>query len=352
MKLSQSSEEARWAAVCQRDAQAAGSFVYAVRSTGVFCRPGCPSRRPRRENTCFFDSPEAALAAGFRACLRCRPAASLCVDPHVALVEAACRSMAAADAPLLLAVLAERAGLSPHHFLRVFKKHTGLTPHAWAAGLRAGRLREALGEGMAVSEAIYHAGYNASSRFYEEADRVLGMTPGAFRAGGAKTRIRFGLGECALGAILVAASERGLCAIALGDAPEPLLRELESRFPKAELVGGDPGFEDWMAQVIGFVEAPGTGLHLPLDLRGTAFQLRVWQALSDIPPGSRLSYSELAARIGAPAAVRAVAGACAANTLAVAIPCHRVVRSDGGLSGYRWGVARKRALLDREAESR
>lgn len=349
MTLPPLTDEARWAALCERDAQAAGQFVYAVRSTGVFCRPACPSRRPRRENVLFFDSAEAAIASGFRACLRCRPAGP---DSQAAMVERACRHMASADALPTLAELAAEAGLSPHHFHRVFKSHTGLTPRDWAAGLRERRLREALAAGMAVSEAIYHAGYNASSRFYEQADRVLGMTPSAFRAGGTKTRIRFGLGECALGAILVAASERGLCAIALGDAPEPLLRELESRFPKAELVGGDPGFERWMAQVIGFVEAPGTGLDLPLDLRGTAFQLRVWQALSEIPPGNTLSYRELAERIGLPAAVRAVAGACAANTLAVAIPCHRVLRSDGGLSGYRWGVARKRALLDRESESR
>jgi AraC family transcriptional regulator of adaptative response/methylated-DNA-[protein]-cysteine methyltransferase len=348
MNASQTLDDARWAAVCQRDA-AAEPFFYAVLTTGVYCRPSCAARRPNRENVRFFDSPAAAEAAGFRACKRCRPEALPLAQRQAAQIAQACRLIEAAETPLALEALAAQVGLSAHHFHRLFRTRTGLTPRAWAAGLRERRLREALQGEASVSEAIYAAGYNASSRFYEQADQVLGMTPGAFRAGGAKARIRFALGQCSLGAILVAATERGLCAISLGEAPEPLLRELEDRFPQAELVGGDAAFETWMAQVVGAIETPGIALALPLDLRGTAFQLRVWQALSEIPPGTTLSYTELAQRIGAPAAVRAVAGACAANTLAVAIPCHRVVRSDGSLSGYRWGVARKQILLEREA---
>lgn len=348
MNAPQTLDDARWAAVCRRDVSG-DVFFYAVLSTGIYCRPDCAARRPRRENIRFFESGAAAEAAGFRACKRCHPDAPPLAARQAELIAQACRLIEAAEVPPALGELAAQLGLSAHHFHRLFKAHTGITPRAWAAGMRARRLREALRGDRRVTEAIYAAGYNASSRFYEQADSVLGMTPGTFRKGGAKARIRFALGQCTLGAILVAASERGLCAISLGDAPEPLLRELEDRFPEAELLGADPEFETWVAQVVGFIEAPGIGLDLPLDLRGTAFQLRVWQALSGIPPGCTLSYTELAQRIGAPAAVRAVAGACAANTLAVAIPCHRVVRSDGSLSGYRWGVARKAALLAREA---
>jgi AraC family transcriptional regulator, regulatory protein of adaptative response / methylated-DNA-[protein]-cysteine methyltransferase len=210
-------------------------------------------------------------------------------------------------------------------------------------------VREALARSGTVTDAIYDAGYNSNGRFYEGSDALLGMTPTRYRDGGADTEIRFAIGQCALGAILVAQSERGVCAIALGDDPDALARELQDRFPKARLIGGDPGFEQLVAQVVGFVEAPGVGLDLPLDVRGTAFQQRVWQALREVPPGRTASYADIAQRIGRPKSVRAVAQACGANVLAVAIPCHRVVRSDGGLSGYRWGVERKRALLAREA---
>lgn len=340
-----SSDEARWAVVCARDAAAGGSFVYAVKSTGVYCRPGCPSRRPRRDGVRFFDSAGEAEAAGFRACLRCRPTQAAS-GPD--LVVEACRLLEQADAPLPLSVLAARLGLSPSHLHRLFKVRIGLTPRAFAAGLRAQRLRDALGCARSVSEAAFDAGYSTGSRFYADAGRVLGMLPARFKAGGAQECIRFGLGQCSLGAILVAASESGLCAVLLGDAPEPLLRELERLFPAAGLVGGDAEFETWMARVIGFVESPRTGLDLPLDLRGSSFRIRVWQALQAIPPGTRLSYAELACRLGMPRAVRAVASACAANRLAVVIPCHRVVRNDGGLAGYRWGIARKAALLARE----
>lgn len=267
-----------------------------------------------------------------------------------ALIAAACRRIEQADAPPSLDALAGDAGLSPHHFHRIFKSITGLTPKAYAQAHRGKVLRDALAKpGAKVTDAALDAGFNASSRFYDSADALLGMKPAQFRDGGADARIEFAIAQCALGAILVARSGRGLCAISLGDDPDALLRELQDRFPRAELVGGDAAFERLVARVVGFVEAPGIGLDLPLDIRGTAFQQRVWEALRRVPAGETVSYAEIAARIGSPRSVRAVAQACASNTLAVAIPCHRVVRSDGALSGYRWGVERKRELLAREA---
>lgn len=277
------------------------------------------------------------------------PAPAAPAAAHAGLVAQACRRIEAAACPPLLAELARQAGLSPSHFHRVFKAVTGLTPRAYAQAHRARAVRAALATPRArVVDAMLDAGYNAGSRFYQAADAMLGMTPSQYRAGGAEARIQFAVGACSLGAILVARSQRGVCAISLGDDPDLLLRELQDRFPHAELVGGEPGFEALVAQVVGLVEQPGIGVDLPLDIRGTAFQQRVWQALRQVPPGETLGYAQLAQRIGAPKAARAVAAACAANTLAVAIPCHRVVRSDGGLSGYRWGVERKRALLLRE----
>lgn len=266
-----------------------------------------------------------------------------------ARVAAACRRIEQAETPPSLAALAREAGLSPHHFHRVFKAVTGLTPKAYAQAQRGKALREALARpGAKVVDAAFDAGFNAASRFYDSAETLLGMTPAQYRDGGARARIAFAIAQCSLGALLVARSQRGLCAIALGDDPDVLLRELQDRFPRAELVGGDAAFEQLVAQVVGLIEAPRLGLDLPLDIRGTAFQQRVWDALRKVPAGETVSYAEIAARIGSPRAVRAVAQACAANVLAVAIPCHRVVRSDGGVSGYRWGVARKQALLERE----
>lgn len=268
---------------------------------------------------------------------------------HAALVAQACRQIEVAEQPPSLGELAEQAGLSPHHFHRVFKAGTGLTPKAYACAHRANAIRARLASGNGtVTDAIFDAGYNANSRFYEQADAVLGMQPRQYRAGGMDARIMFALAQCSLGAILVARSEKGVCAISLGDDAEVLLRELQDRFPRAELIGGDAAFETLVAHVIGLVEAPNLGLDLPMDLRGTAFQQRVWQALRQIPAGQTVSYAQIAAAIGSPRSARAVAGACAANTLAIAIPCHRVVRSDGGISGYRWGVARKQTLLLRE----
>lgn len=343
-----SEQDPRWAAVRARDPRADGAFVYSVRTTGVYCRPSCASRPARPENVRFHAGVAEAEAAGFRPCKRCRPTEPPLAERQVALAAAACRTIEEAEAPPSLAALAKAAGLSPHHFHRVFKAATGLTPIAYARAHRARRLRDALPASATVTEAVYEAGFNSAGRFYEGADDILGMTPTAFRAGGAAAEIRFAVGQSLLGAILVARTDRGVCAILMGDDPDALARDLQDRFPQARLIGGDAAFEREVAAVVGFVEAPGLGLDLPLDLQGTAFQARVWRALQAIPPGETVSYAELARRIGAPKSVRAVAGACAANPLAVAVPCHRVVRTDGGLSGYRWGVERKRALLERE----
>lgn len=343
----------RWAAVAARSAAADGSFWYSVQTTGVYCRPSCAARAPRPENVRFHDSCADAEAAGFRPCQRCKPRQPTALSHHAALVTEACRIIdgAAANGAPSLDALAAKVGLSASHLHRIFKQATGLTPKAYAAAQRAQRLRGALGEQptASVTDAIYGAGYQSSSRFYEQSAQVLGMTPSRYRAGGAEQDIRFAVGQCSLGAILVAQSGRGICAILLGDDAEVLVRDLQDRFAHANLIGGDAGFEALVAQVVAFVEAPGLGFNLPLDVRGTAFQQRVWQALQAIPAGQTVSYAEVAQRMGAPTAVRAVAQACAANALAVAIPCHRVVKSDGALSGYRWGVERKRALLQRES---
>lgn len=340
----------RWAQVLARDAAADDLFFYSVASTGIYCRPSCGARHPQPENVCFHATREAAETAGFRPCKRCKPDQPALATRHAAAITQACRFIEAADVPPTLDALAKMVGISPHHFHRLFRQHTGLTPHEYAAAHRAGRVREQLTQQATVTDAIVEAGFNSSSRFYEKSDEVLGMTPQQFRRGGTQTTIRFAIGQCSLGAILVAQSERGICAILMGDDPDALAHDLEDRFPHANLVGGDKAYEKIVAQVVGFVEAPSLGLDLPLDIRGTAFQQRVWKALQAIPSGSTASYTDIANRIGSPKSVRAVAGACAANAIAVAIPCHRVVRNDGGLSGYRWGVERKRALLDREAK--
>ena len=344
------SDAERWAAVLRRDSNADGKFYYAVRTTGVYCRPSCPSRHALRENVSFHESCVAAEQAGFRPCKRCRPNEAGLAVRHGAAVAKACRLIETADELPDLATLANAAGMSPFHFHRLFKAATGVTPKAYAAAHRAQRVRENLPGSATVTDAIYDAGFNSAGRFYANSSATLGMTPAKFRAGGIGATIRFAVGECSLGSVLVAATDLGICAISLGDDPDALVRELQDNFPKAKLIGGDREFEQWMAKVIGFVEAPERGLDLPLDVQGTAFQQLVWQALRKIPAGSTASYTEVARRIGAPQSVRAVATACASNTIAVAIPCHRVVRTDGALSGYRWGVARKRELLAREAK--
>ncbi len=339
----------RWPRVLARDKTADGDFYYSVATTGVYCRPSCASRPANPKNVAFHATMAEAETAGFRACKRCKPDEG--DGPNAERIARACRMIEAAEEPPLLAELAAAVRLSPHHFHRLFKAATGVTPKAYADAHRAARVRAALAGGGSVTEALYDAGFNSSGRFYESAGAMLGMTPGRYRDGGKDAAIRFAVGEASLGAILVASSESGVCAILIGDDPDALVRDLQDRFPKATLTGGDAEYEALVAKVVGFVEAPKLGLDLPLDVRGTAFQQRVWAALRDIPAGATASYAEIAESIGAPGSVRAVAGACAANALAVAIPCHRVVRSDGALSGYRWGVERKRALLDREAKA-
>lgn len=342
-------EDDQWAAVVRRDPTADNSFCYAVLTTGVYCRPSCAARLARRANVRFHRTCADAERAGFRPCRRCRPNEASLVERRASAVAKACRLIEQAEQMPGLEALATAVGMSRFHFHRVFKAITGLTPKAYASAQRANRVRDELTRSATVTEAIYAAGFNSNGRFYATSSKVLGMTPTKFRSGGTGAAIRFAVGECSLGSILVAASEKGVCAILLGDDPDTLARDLQDRFPQARLIGGDAAFERWVAKVVAFVETPQLGLHLPLDVRGTTFQQRVWQALCEIPVGSTASYADIAAKVGAPEAVRAVAQACAANALAVAIPCHRVVRHDGALSGYRWGVERKRALLDREA---
>jgi AraC family transcriptional regulator, regulatory protein of adaptative response / methylated-DNA-[protein]-cysteine methyltransferase len=342
-------DDERWEAVKRRDRAADGVFFYAVVTTGIYCRPGCSSRLARRENVSFYASPADAERAGFRPCKRCRPNQAAAPDRRVEAIAAACRAIDEAEEIPSLDELARGANMSRYHFHRSFKAITGVTPKAYADAGRANRVREQLGRRETVTEAIYGAGFNSNGRFYATSSDMLGMTPTKFRKGGVGTAIRFAVGECSLGSILVAATDKGVCAISFGDDPGALVRDLQDRFPRAELIGGDREFERLVAKVVGFVEAPTKGLDLPLDIRGTAFQQRVWKALRLIPPGSTATYAELARRIGRPKAVRAVAQACSTNPIAVAIPCHRVVRTDGALSGYRWGVERKRALIEREA---
>ncbi|KQP41190.1 6-O-methylguanine DNA methyltransferase [Methylobacterium sp. Leaf104] len=346
---SESESAQRWAALAARDAGADGLFVYAVRTTGVYCRPSCPSRAAKPDNVTFHATCAAAEAAGFRPCRRCRPDEAPLAERQAAAVARACRLIDAAETLPTLESLAAAAGLSAFHFHRVFRTVTGITPKAYASARLAERVARRLPAAGTVTEAVFAAGYNASSRFYAQGSGRLGMTPSAYRKGGPGVAIRFAVAACSLGAILVAATPRGVCAILLGDDPDALVRDLQDRFPRADLSPGDAAFDLWVAAVVGLVEAPGRGLDLPLDIGGTAFQQRVWDALRAVPIGTTTTYVEIARAIGAPTAMRAVAQACGANRLAVVVPCHRVVRSDGALSGYRWGVARKRALLDREA---
>jgi AraC family transcriptional regulator, regulatory protein of adaptative response / methylated-DNA-[protein]-cysteine methyltransferase len=341
-------EDARYEAVRTRDRGGDGHFWVGVHTTGVYCRPSCAARTPLRRNVSFFGSIEAARAAGLRPCKRCRPDEQ---DRNAALAADAARAIESAlDAgnPVpSLAALAEGAKLSRFHLHRVFKSATGLTPAAYAAAARARRMHAALPNAGSVTEAIYQAGYSSNGRFYES--DALGMTPTAFRAGGAGETIRFAVCDCSLGAVLTAATTKGVCAVILGDDPEAMVHELQDRFPRANLIGADPSFEQLVGRVVRAIEQPGANGDLPLDVRGTAFQRRVWQALRAIPPGRTTTYAEIAASIGAPNAIRAVGTACGANPVAVVIPCHRVVRTDGGLGGYRWGLGRKRALLARES---
>ena len=341
-------DDPRWARIVARDKTADGHLWYSVSTTGVYCRPSCPSRTANPKNVQLYDTLESAKATGFRPCKRCNPDGPSIECENAALVAKACRIIEESEEEPSLENLAETVGRSPGYFHRIFKAATGVTPKEYAAAHRSKRVREGLASGNSVTEAIYDAGFNSSGRFYEKSTDMLGMTPSQYRAGGTNEEIKFAVGQTSLGAILVASSKKGVAAILLGNDPDELVRNLQDRFPKAHLIGADRNYEALVARVVAFVEKPGIGLSLPLDVRGTAFQQRVWRALQEIPVGETVSYAEIARRIGCPKAVRAVAGACAENKLAVAIPCHRVVRIDGSLSGYAWGVERKRILLDRE----
>ena len=341
----------RWASIVARQGADGGKFYYSVKTTGVYCRPSCAARLARPENVRFHATCREAEKAGFRPCKRCKPDRPSLVEEHATKITAICRLIEQSDEPPRLNKLAAEAGLSVFHFHRVFKALTGVTPNDYAKANMAKRVRRKLGEGSSVTEAIYDAGYNSNSRFYETSNQMLGMTPSKFRAGGSDADIYFAVGECSLGSILVAATRKGLCAILLGSDPARLVRDLQDQFPKANLIGNEKRYAALVAKVVGFVEQPRLGLDLPLDIRGTAFQQRVWKALRDIPVGETASYATIAKKIGLPKSVRAVAQACAANTIAAAIPCHRVIRSNGSLSGYRWGVERKRTLLEREARA-
>jgi AraC family transcriptional regulator of adaptative response/methylated-DNA-[protein]-cysteine methyltransferase len=342
----------RWGRVLARDRTADGEFWYSVATTGVYCRPSCPSRTANAKNVQLHDTLESAKATGFRPCRRCNPDGLSIEAENAELIVKACRLIENREEEPSLEQLADAVCLSPSYFHRLFRAATGLTPKDYAAAYRANKVRKSLVAGNSVTEAIYDAGFNSSGRFYEKSTGMLGMTPSQYRAGGANEEIRFAVGQTSLGAILVASSTKGVAAILLGDDAEALLRDLQDRFPKACLIGADQEYETLVARVVGFVEAPELGLDLPLDVRGTAFQQRVWQALKEIPVGATVTYAELAHRIGSSKSQRAVAGACAANKLAIAIPCHRVIRTDGSVSGYAWGVERKRALLGREASQK
>jgi AraC family transcriptional regulator, regulatory protein of adaptative response / methylated-DNA-[protein]-cysteine methyltransferase len=339
----------RWAALIGRDSSADGRFYYSVKTTGVYCRPSCAARPARPENVQFHLTCEDAEKAGFRPCKRCKPNQAGTADQTATKIAKVCRLIEQSEDAPSLKQLAGRAGMSTFHFHRTFKSITGLTPTEYAAAHRSKRVRASLKRSNSVTDAIYDAGFNSSGRFYENSNQVLGMTPSKFREGGTDIDIFFAIGECSLGSILVAQSKKGVCSILIGDDPDLLVRDLQDRFPKANLIGDESHYQELIAKVVGLIEKPEVGLGLPLDIQGTAFRQRVWKALQQIPPGSTATYAEIAAKIGMPKAVRAVAQACGANALAVAIPCHRVIRSDGSLSGYRWGVERKRVLLERES---
>ncbi|MBW4657547.1 MAG: bifunctional DNA-binding transcriptional regulator/O6-methylguanine-DNA methyltransferase Ada [Drouetiella hepatica Uher 2000/2452] len=344
-----STDELRWEALANRDRQADGAFVYAVKTTGVYCRPACSSRLPSRHNVYFFQTCSEAEQAGFRPCKRCQPNTTSPRAEQVQLIAKICKKIEASEISLSLSELAAVAGLSQYHFQRLFKEIVGVTPKAYGIAQRQKRVRDGLQQGRSVTQTLYDAGFGTNSHFYEGAIDMLGMVPSQYKAGAADVEIQFAIERSFLGWVLVAATEKGICAIDFGDTPKALTEQLQSRFPNAQIRESDAIFSGWVAQVMALIETPDRGLDLPLDVQGTAFQQRVWKALQTIPPGTTVSYTEVAQQIDSPTAVRAVATACAANKLAVAIPCHRVVRSNGELSGYRWGVERKRALLDRES---
>lgn len=343
------SEEERWEAVLQRDPRYDGAFVYAVRSTGIFCRPTCPSRRPGRAQVSFFERPAAAARAGFRPCRRCQPERGVAPTDQVALAGEICRYIEAHQAePLTLEGLGAQFHLSPTHLQRLVKGVVGLSPQQYLESCRLARVRAALQAGETIAGALYGAGWGSTSRLYSRANAHLGMTPGNYREGGAGSRIAFAIAPCPLGHLLVGATARGICAVALGESVAGLEAELRREFPAAELVREEEGLRPWLQEIVAHLAGEMPHLALPLDVQATAFQRQVWEALQAIPYGETRSYSEIAESIGRPSAARAVARACATNPAALLIPCHRVVGKDGSLSGYRWGLDRKAALLRRE----
>ncbi len=350
-KNSYQSESSRWRAVAARDKGADGCFVYGVATTGIYCRPGCPSRQPKRENVRFFEHHQAAEDAGYRPCKRCQPQAAEPFDAAADAVKVACQLIETAERPPTLAQLADAVGLSKYHFHRLFKRVVGITPNQYAAEKRLEKVRVRIQQDDTITEAVFNAGYESTSRFYQHATPSLGMKPKEYKNGGVEMIIRFAIVSSYLGQMLVALSERGVCRIDLDESADLLQARLIASFPHAKLIPDAPGLGETVARVLTCLEQPGQGGDLPLDIQGTAFQRRVWSALQEIPAGTTASYAQVAAAVGNPKAVRAVAGACGANKIAVLIPCHRVVRSSGGLGGYRWGTDRKQRLLDHEAES-
>jgi AraC family transcriptional regulator of adaptative response/methylated-DNA-[protein]-cysteine methyltransferase len=340
-----------WQAVTERDAAQDGAFFYGVRTTGVFCRPNCRSRLPKRENVAFFATIAEAERAGLRACKRCRPSERSQVEAQLAAVAKACELLRASDSPPTLEALSAAVAVSPFHFHRLFKQVTGVTPREYARAAKVDRFTDALDAGKPVTEAAYGAGLGSSSRVHAVSDAGLGMTPRARRSKGKGERIRFATAKSALGFVLVAATERGICAAELGDSRESLERALRERFTAADVREDASALRAWLGQIVAHIASPGLELELPLDARGTAFQATVWRALRRVPLGRTATYSELAAALGRPSAVRAVAQACASNPVALLVPCHRAVRKNGELGGYRWGVERKRALLARERDA-
>lgn len=348
-KLVYANDAQRWQAVVSRDAAADGHFFYSVASTGVYCKPSCAARLPKRENVVFHSSCGAAECAGFRACLRCKPNQPELLQRQREIIERVCQLIEQSEASLSLDQLSHSADMSRFHFQRTFKKIVGITPKQFQQALRNARVQRSLHDECSVTDAIFAAGFNSSGHFYADAKKILGMKPQQFQRGGAETIIRYGIVPCTLGMLLLAATDKGICSIELGDCTQDLAGALRRQFPRAQLVSMDAQVEQWLREIVQFIERPHSALQLPLDIQGTVFQRQVWQALRDIPLGTTASYTEIAVRIGKPNAVRAVATACASNRLALAIPCHRVIRGNGELAGYRWGIERKQQLLQREA---
>jgi AraC family transcriptional regulator, regulatory protein of adaptative response / methylated-DNA-[protein]-cysteine methyltransferase len=340
--------DSRWNAVLTRDKSADGQFVYAVSSTGIYCKPSCASRRPRRERVVFFDTADDAVRAGYRACRRCKPDAASTVDPWIEKVRRACVYLANVDGHVSLAHLAARLGGSPYHLQRSFKRLVGVTPREYAEACRLRKIKRSLRRGESVTGAMLDAGYSSSSRFYEQAASKLAMKPQVYRRGAAGKEIAYAIGDSPLGRLLVAATSKGICAVFLSESDAKLERALRDEFPAATFAAGHTGLGKWMREIIRHLEGRRPRLELPLDIQATAFQWQVWNALSRIPYGETRTYKEVAASIGRPSAVRAVAHACATNPVSVVIPCHRVVRTSGELAGYRWGLERKKALLAAE----